>query len=137
LVGGAEVVVDEVLGVAEDLDRGGGVDRAGLECVAELFEVEEVVADGTGWDEEVDVEVVDDQAFRLWLLDFDQVDVPAAFVRAGEGVGLGELNAFVGEDEAAVGGWAAGGLVLREDRYVVREDVLRRTDTTGRCGGGR
>jgi hypothetical protein len=86
--------VDEVLGPGECGGALAGGEVTGSEGVCQFFEVQDVVAVGAGWDEEVDVQVVDDEA-GVGVLDLDDVDVPPTVDGTLEDDRSGQLDALV------------------------------------------
>jgi hypothetical protein len=121
-LGSAQVPVDEALRSAQDCGALAGRDLSLAESVTEFVEVEQVVAISTGWYQEVDVEVTDDES-SFGEFDLDQIDVPPTFYWTLEHDGPGQLDALVKQQIAAIDGRPSSHLILGQDPYVVRDDL--------------
>ncbi len=122
LLGSTQVPLDEALRPAENGGALRGCDLALAESITKLVEVQDVVAISTGRYQEVNIEVMDDKS-SLGEFDLDQVDVPPTFDWPFEHNGPGQLDALVKQQVAAIDGWPSRHLILRQDPYVVGDNV--------------
>ena len=121
-LGSAQVPVDEALRSAQDSGALAGCDLPLAEGITKFVEVQQVVASSTGRYQEVDVEILDDEA-GLGEFDLDQVDVPPTFYGALEHNGPGQLDTLIKQQVTAIDGRPSNHLVLRQDPHVARDNL--------------
>ncbi len=88
--------VDEVLGPGEGGGALSGGEVTAGEAVSQFLKVQDVIPVGTGRNEKVDVQVMNDQT-GVSVLDLDHIDVPPTFDGAFEHDCSSQLNALVEE----------------------------------------